>query len=59
MRYALYRKHGLYIASSHAEAACRTNVVRRCKQAGMHWRYSNAERVCAILAALRSLSFAA
>lgn len=54
MRYGLFRKKGLYIASGHAEAACRTDVVRRCKQAGMHWRHHNAARVCAILASLRS-----
>ncbi len=59
MRYNLFRKHGLYIASGHAEAACRTNVARRCKQAGMHWRHLNAARICAILASLRSASFAA
>lgn len=59
MRYSSFRKQGLYIASGHAEAACRTTVVRRCKQAGMHWRHHNAARVCAILAALRSSSFAA
>jgi hypothetical protein len=59
MRYALFRKQGLYIASGHAEAACRTDVVRRCKQAGMHWRHHNAARICAILASLRSHSFAA
>ena len=59
MRYALFRKHGLYIASGHAEAACRTDVARRCKQAGMHWRHHNAARICAILASFRSRSFAA
>ena len=59
MRYDLFRKQGLYIGSGHAEAACRTTVARRCKQAGMHWRYHNAARICAILASLRSFSFAA
>ena len=59
MRYTFFRKHGLYIASGHAEAACRTDVARRCKQAGMHWRHHNAARICAILASLRSFSFAA
>lgn len=57
MRYGEFRKQGLYIASGHAEAACRTDVARRCKQAGMHWRHQNAVRICAILAALRSGSF--
>lgn len=57
MRYGEFRKQGLYIGSGHAEAACRTDVVRRCKQAGMHWRYHNAVRICAIEASLRSGSF--
>lgn len=59
MRYGEFRKQGLYIASGHAEAACRTDVARRCKQAGMHWRHQNAVRFCAILAALRSGTFIA
>jgi hypothetical protein len=59
MRYRFFRKQGLYIASGHVEAACRTDVARRCKQAGMHWRRHNAARICAILASLRSFSFAA
>ena len=58
MRYGEFRRQGLYIASGHAEAACRTDVARRCKQAGMHWRHHNAVRICAVLAALRSDTFA-
>jgi hypothetical protein len=58
MRYGAFRKQGLYIASGHAEAACRTDVARRCKQAGMHWRHHNAVRISAILATLRSGTFA-
>ena len=58
MRYGEFRRMGLYIGSGHAEAACRTDVARRCKQAGMHWRHLNAARICAILASLRSGSFA-
>jgi hypothetical protein len=58
MRYGEFRKQGLYIGSGHAEAACRTDVARRCKQAGMHWRHHNAARICAVLAALRSGTFA-
>ena len=57
MRYGEFRKQGLYIASGHAEAACRTDVARRCKQAGMHWRHHNAVRISAILASLRSGTF--
>ena len=54
MRYGQLRKDGLFIASGHVEAAARVLVVRRCKQAGMHWRHHNAIRISAILARLRS-----
>ena len=54
MKYAEYRKAGLYIGSGIIEAACRTDVARRCKQAGMHWRLQNAAAMCALVARLRS-----
>jgi hypothetical protein len=54
MCYGPLRKQGLFIASGHVEAAARVLVVRRCKQAGMHWRHKNAIRISAILAHLRS-----
>lgn len=54
MRYGKLRKDGLFIASGHVEAAARVLVVRRCKQAGMHWRHHNAIRISSILAHLRS-----
>lgn len=54
MCYGRLRKEGLFIASGHVEAAARVLVVRRCKQAGMHWRHKNAIRISAILANLRS-----
>lgn len=54
MCYGQLRKAGLFIASGHVEAAARVLVVRRCKQAGMHWRHKNAIRISAILAHLRS-----
>ena len=54
MKYAEYRKQGLYIGSGIIEAACRTDVARRCKQAGMHWRLRNAAAMCALAARLRS-----
>ncbi|MEK7995473.1 MAG: hypothetical protein AAB403_16860 [Planctomycetota bacterium] len=54
MTYGRLRKQGLFIASGHVEAAARVLVVRRCKQAGMHWRHKNAIRISAILAYFRS-----
>ena len=46
--------HGYYIGSGHVEAAVRVLIVRRCKQAGMHWRHANAVRMAAIHAHFRS-----
>jgi len=56
MQYGQLRKEGFFIASGHIEAAARVIVVRRCKQAGMHWRHQNAIRISAILAQLRSVA---
>ena len=54
MRYGWLRRNGYYIGSGHVEAAVRVLIVRRCKQAGMHWRHTNAIRVSAIHAHYRS-----
>jgi len=54
MKYNEYLRDGLYIGSGPVEAACRTDVARRCKQAGMHWRFANAAAICALTARFRS-----
>ena len=54
MRYGEFRRQGLDIGSGPVEAACRTDVARRCKQAGMHWRFHNAAAICALTARFRS-----
>ena len=54
MRYGECRKQGLFIGSGVVEAACRTDVARRCKQSGMHWRFLNAAALCALAARFRS-----
>jgi hypothetical protein len=54
MKYHDYRRRGLYVGSGLVEAACRTDVARRCKQAGMHWRFMNAAAICALTARFRS-----
>lgn len=54
MRYGWLRKNGFYIGSGHVEAAVRVLIVRRCKQAGMHWRHANAVSMAAIHARYRS-----
>ena len=54
MRYGWLRRNGYLIGSGHVEAAARVLVVRRTKQAGMHWRHLNAIHMAAILAHYRS-----
>ncbi len=54
MAYGQLRKNGFFIASGHVEAGARVIIVRRCKQAGMHWRHKNAIRITAIIARSRS-----
>lgn len=54
MEFGKYRKQGLYIGSGLIESACRTDVAKRCKQAGMHWRFHNAAAMCALTARFRS-----
>ena len=54
MRYGALRKRGMLIGTGHVEAAIRMLVVRRTKQAGMHWRLINAVYVAALHAYYRS-----
>ena len=54
MHYGWLRRNGYLIGSGHVEAAARVLVVRRTKQAGMHWRHINAIHMAAILAHYRS-----
>ena len=54
MKYGEYKKSGLFIGSGLIESACRTDVARRCKQSGMHWRQKNAASICALVARFRS-----
>jgi hypothetical protein len=37
MRYAHYRKHGMFVGSGVVEAGCKTVLGTRLKQSGMHW----------------------
>ena len=37
MRYAYYRKHGMFVGSGVVEAGCKSVLGARLKQSGMHW----------------------
>lgn len=54
MRYADYRKRGLFVGSGVMEAGCRTIVGQRLKQSGMHWTVSGANHVIALRCSLLS-----
>jgi len=57
MRYGLFRAAGLFIGSGVIEAACKTIVGKRMKNAGMHWSKKNAEGVIALRCAIYSDEF--
>jgi len=54
MRYGLFRAAGLFIGSGVMEAACKTIVGKRLKNAGMHWSKKNATGVIALRCAICS-----
>jgi len=58
MRYGLFRAAGLFIGSGVMEAACKTIVGKRLKNAGMHWSKKNANGVITLRCAICSNEFA-
>jgi hypothetical protein len=48
MRYADFRKRGLFVGSGVLEAGCRTVVGQRLKQSGMHWTVRGANSIIAL-----------
>jgi hypothetical protein len=48
MRYAHFRKLGMFIGSGHIEAACKQIVWQRAKQSGMHWTTDGAADIIAL-----------
>ena len=54
MRYADFKKRGLFVGSGVMEAGCRTIVGQRLKQSGMHWTVSGANNIIALRCSLLS-----
>jgi hypothetical protein len=48
MRYAEFRKQGLFVGSGVVEAGCRTVIGQRLKQSGMHWTVKGANNIIAL-----------
>jgi Uncharacterised protein family (UPF0236) len=48
MRYAHFKKLGMFTGSGHIEAACKQIVVQRAKQSGMHWSVEGAADIIAL-----------
>lgn len=57
MRYARFRKQGLFIGSGVIEAACKSLVGKRLKQSGMEWTVSGANAIIALRCATLSNRF--
>jgi len=45
MRYARFRKLGMFTGSGHIEAACKQIVAQRAKRSGMHWTVDGAASI--------------
>jgi hypothetical protein len=54
MRYADFRRRGLFVGSGVLEAGCRTVIGQRLKQSGMHWTVKGANRIIALRCSLLS-----
>jgi len=54
MRYADFRKRGLFVGSGVLEAGCRTVVAQRLKQSGMHWTVEGADSIIALRCSILS-----
>lgn len=54
MRYAEFRRRGLFVGSGVLEAGCRTVVGQRLKQSGMHWTVRGANSIIALRCSLLS-----
>jgi hypothetical protein len=48
MRYAEFRRQGLFVGSGVVEAGCRTVIGQRLKQSGMHWTVNGANNIIAL-----------
>jgi hypothetical protein len=57
MRYAEYRRRGLFIGSGVVEAGCKSVVGQRLKQSGMFWSLKGAENILDIRCVLENEQF--
>ena len=48
MKYAEFRRQGLFVGSGVVEAGCRTVIGQRLKQSGMHWTVEGANSIIAL-----------
>jgi hypothetical protein len=48
MRYAAFRRQGLFVGSGVLEAGCRALIGQRLKQSGMHWTVAGANSIIAL-----------
>lgn len=54
MRYAEFRRLGLFVGSGVLEAGCRSVIGQRLKQSGMHWTVEGANKIIALRCSIMS-----
>lgn len=54
MRYAEFRRLGLFVGSGVLEAGCRVVIGQRLKQSGMHWTVEGANKIIALRCSIMS-----
>jgi hypothetical protein len=54
MRYAEFRRLGLFVGSGVLEAGCRSVIGQRLKQSGMHWTVNGANKIIALRCSIMS-----
>ena len=57
MRYAQFKKQGLFVGSGVIEAGCKNVIGKRLKQSGMHWSVNGANAIIALRCAILSRDF--
>ena len=57
MRYADFRKQGLFVGSGVIEASCKSIIGKRLKQSGMEWTVKGANAIIALRCAMISNRF--
>jgi hypothetical protein len=57
MRYATFKRMGMFVGSGVIEAGCKNVIGKRLKQSGMHWSVRGANAIIALRCSIMSGTF--